>query len=225
MKIALCISGKFRNSIFCFPTIYRNFILNYDTDVFIHTWDDIDDALNLYQPKKILVENEKDVLKLELAKLDLSNEVKVNPYSNINNNILMYYGVKKVIEMVDDSYDFIIRIRPDLYLNTKLHLDTIFDDLNNKKYDLQIPNSRQNHNGMNDQIAIGKFKQMKYYSSLIDNVNVISNSIKYWHPETILDVFLKTLGVSVNQLHYEYGIVRNVNVEFSESSNINYKSV
>jgi hypothetical protein len=225
MKIALCISGKFRNSIFCFPTIYRNFILNYDTDVFIHTWDDIDDALNLYQPKKILVENEKDVLKLELAKLDLSNEVKVNPYSNINNNILMYYGVKKVIEMVDDSYDFIIRIRPDLYLNTKLHLDTIFDDLNNKKYDLQIPNSRQNHTGMNDQIAIGKFKQMKYYSALIDNVNVISNSIKYWHPETILDVFLKTLGVSVNQLHYEYGIVRNVNVEFSESSNINYKSV
>jgi hypothetical protein len=225
MKIALCISGKFRNSIFCFPTIYRNFILNYDTDVFIHTWDDIDDALNLYQPKKILVENEKDVLKLELAKLDLSNEVKVNPYSNINNNILMYYGVKKVIEMVDDSYDFIIRIRPDLYLNTKLHLDTIFDDLNNKKYDLQIPNSRQNHTGMNDQIAIGKIKQMKYYSALIDNVNVISNSIKYWHPETILDVFLKTLGVSVNQLHYEYGIVRNVNVEFSESSNINYKSV
>jgi hypothetical protein len=225
MKIALCISGKFRNSIFCFPTIYRNFILNYDTDVFIHTWDDIDDALNLYQPKKILVENEKDVLKLELAKLDLSNEVKVNPYSNINNNILMYYGVKKVIEMVDDSYDFIIRIRPDLYLNTKLHLDTIFDDLNNEKYDLQIPNSRQNHTGMNDQIAIGKIKQMKYYSALIDNVNVISNSIKYWHPETILDVFLKTLGVSVNQLHYEYGIVRNVNVEFSESSNINYKSV
>jgi hypothetical protein len=137
----------------------------------------------------------------------------------------MYYGVKKVIEMVDDSYDFIIRIRPDLYLNTKLHLDTIFDDLNNEKYDLQIPNSRQNHTGMNDQIAIGKIKQMKYYSALIDNVNVISNSIKYWHPETILDVFLKTLGVSVNQLHYEYGIVRNVNVEFSESSNINYKSV
>lgn len=225
MKIALCISGKFRNSVFCFPTIYRNFILNYDTDVFIHTWDDVDDALNLYQPKKILVENEKDVLESELAKITLSNDVKVNPYSNINNNILMYYGVKKVIEMVDDSYDFIIRIRPDLYLNTKLHLDTIFDDLNNEKYDLQIPNSRQNHNGMNDQIAIGKFKQMKYYSALIDNVNVISNSIKYWHPETILDVFLKTLGVSVNQLHYEYGIVRNVNVEFSESSNINYKSV
>lgn len=225
MKVALCISGEFRNSVFCFPTIYKNFILNYDTDVFIHTWSSASDSINLYQPKKILIENREDVLKSEFAKINLSNNVKVNPYSNMNNNILMYYGIKKVIEMVDDSYDFIVRIRPDLYLNNKLHLDDIFSDLNNGKYDLQIPNRRQNHTGMNDQIAIGKFKEMKYYSRVSDNFNIIVNTTKYWHPESILDVFLKGLKFKINQLDYEYGLVRNVNVEFSPSTNINYKSI
>ena len=225
MKIALCISGKFRNSVFCFPTVYNNFILNYNTDVFIHTWGSVEECFNLYQPKKILVENAQDVLKSELGKIVLSSDVKINPYSNINNNILMYYGVKKVIEMVDDSYDFIIRIRPDLYLNNKLNLDTIFDDLNNKKYDLQIPNKRQNHDGINDQIAIGRFKEMKYYSSVLDNINIIVNTTKYWHPESILNIFLKGMAFKVNQLDYEYGLVRNVDVEFSPASNINYKSI
>ena len=225
MKIALCISGKFRNSVFCYPSIYNNFILNYNTDVFIHSWDYVQESFDLYQPKKVIVENEMEILKSELSKIQLSNTVTINPYSNINNNILMYYGIKRVVDMVDDDYDFIIRIRPDLYFNDKLCLDAIFDDLSKEKYDLQIPNQTQNHTGMNDQIAIGSFKKMKYYSYVFDNINEIVNTTNYWHPESILYTFLKTLKFKVNQLNCEYGLVRDINVNFSPSSNINYKSI
>lgn len=58
MKIALCISGQFRNSMFCFPNIYRSFILNYNTDVFIHSWEYSEELFDLYKPTKIILDNE-----------------------------------------------------------------------------------------------------------------------------------------------------------------------
>lgn len=224
MKIALCISGKFRNSIFCFPTLYNNFILNKKTDVFIHSWDNVEECFELYNPKKIIIESQKEVLDKELSKIRITDDVKVNPSSNISNNVLMFYGIKKVIELVDDSYDVVIRIRPDLYLN-KLPMVKILNQLNNNQYDLQIPNPLQNHTGINDQIAIGITQKMKVYSSVFDNLNNILNETKYWHPESILNFFLKKNNININQINYQYGIVRDVNVIFAGHSNINYKKI
>ena len=52
MKIALCLSGKPRSSMFCYPYIYDAFMNNeHQVDVFIHSWNECR-ALDLYRPKK-----------------------------------------------------------------------------------------------------------------------------------------------------------------------------
>lgn len=225
MRIALCISGKLRNSLFCFPTIYRNFILNYNTDVFMHVWEYNQQVFDVYQPTQLLIENENEVLSNTKSKLRLAHNIKINPYSNMDNNILMYYGIEKCISMVDSKYDAIIRLRPDLYFTNIIELTNIIDDLKNKKYDLQIPNIRYNHTGINDQIAIGNYHNMKLYSKVFSNINNIVNSTKYWHPESILTSHINNLNIKVNQMDYEYGLVRGVDVEFSKHTIINYKNI
>jgi len=73
LKIALCISGKARSSMFCFPYIYDAFMNNiYNVDVFIHTWNECR-VIDLYRPKRVEIESEQDVLNSILPQLNLHN--------------------------------------------------------------------------------------------------------------------------------------------------------
>jgi hypothetical protein len=61
LKIALCLSGEPRSSMFCFPYIYESFINlgpQYEVDVYIHSWKNFR-ALPLYNPKSIKIEPNK----------------------------------------------------------------------------------------------------------------------------------------------------------------------
>jgi len=44
----------------------------YDVDVFIHTWDECR-AIDLYNPKKVEIDSQKDVLDFILPHIDLEN--------------------------------------------------------------------------------------------------------------------------------------------------------
>lgn len=220
-KIALCISGKFRNSIFCFPTLYGNFIKNKNTDVFIHTWDNLQNVFDLYNPKKILIENQDEIYDNLFPDINLS-KININRTANIKNNFLMFYGIKKCIDMVNDEYDYIIRIRPDLYLQKTIPLNAILDDIEKNRYDIQIPDERQNHTGLNDQIAIGSYFSMKTYSDVYKNIKKIVDKTHYWHVETILKEHITMNNIKINQIPYEYGIVRKVDVTFTRPTQITY---
>ena len=41
MKVALCLSGHFRTFLLCKDSLLSNFILEYNPDIFIHTWDNL----------------------------------------------------------------------------------------------------------------------------------------------------------------------------------------
>jgi hypothetical protein len=129
----------------------------------------------------------------------------------------MYYGINKVIAMVDDTYDVIIRIRPDMYLNNKLELDMILSDITTKKYEIQIPSPQYNFGGYNDQIAIGSYHSMKIYGNFINHIQNVSNENKWWHSETLLKKYLDNYSISVNQLEYDYKLLRDVTLRLSST--------
>jgi hypothetical protein len=192
---------------FCFPYIYDAFINNnYNVDVFIHTWDECR-VIDLYNPKKLEIENEQEVLNSIIPQLNLEN-IKIE--GNIGNNILMYYSIKKCFNLIDDIYDIVIRSRFDLLLQPKFDIIPIITDLNLKKYDIYIPNKSFNMGGYNDQVAIGTYNSMKSYSDTILNLNEFANKLRRWHPETFLKKQLDDNNIKVNQTDLDYRLVRNV---------------
>ena len=58
IKVALCLSGEPRNSMFSFPYIYESLVKlghMYEVDIYIHSWKDFR-ALPLYNPKKYSID-------------------------------------------------------------------------------------------------------------------------------------------------------------------------
>jgi len=210
MKIALCISGKPRSSMFCYPYIYDAFMNNkHQVDVFIHSWNQCR-VLDLYKPKKLEINSDSEVLNMLLPMLNL-NGIKIE--GNVQNNILMYYSIKRCFDLIDSEYDVIIRARFDLLLQPKFDIESIINDLSNKKYDIYIPTEEFNMGGYNDQLAIGTYDAMKIYSDTFLNLNIFAHELGRWHPETFLGKQLKDNNIKVHQTNWDYRLVRNVNVE------------
>jgi hypothetical protein len=210
MKIALCISGKPRSSMFCYPYIYDVFMNNkHQVDVFIHSWNECR-VLDLYRPKQLEINSDSEALDMLLPMLNL-NGVKIE--GNVQNNVLMYYSIKRCFDLIDAEYDVIIRARFDLLLQPKFDIESILTDLKNKKYDIYIPNEEFNMGGYNDQLAIGTSAAMEIYSNTFFNLNQFAHELKRWHPETFLGKRLNDNNIKVKQTHWDYRLVRNVNVE------------
>jgi hypothetical protein len=210
MKIALCISGKPRSSMFCYPYIYDAFINNeHQVDTFIHSWDECR-AIDLYNPKKLEINSDKEALDILVPMLDLTG-IKIE--GNTKNNVLMYYSIKKCFDLIEDEYDVVIRARFDLLLQPKFNIESILTDLINKKYDIYIPTEEFNMGGYNDQLAIGTYSAMKIYSDTFLNLNIFAHELGRWHPETFLGKQLKDNNIKVYQTNWDYRLVRNVNVE------------
>jgi hypothetical protein len=206
-KIALCLSGLIRHSFFCFPYIYQTFLnQDLDVDVFIHTWND-SPTINLYNPKKYKIENETDVINHIRPQIPLDG---VRIEGNVNNNIKMFYSIKKCFELVPDDYDVVIRCRFDLFLRDKIDLKHWVDKILSNEIDLYIPNERFNMGGVNDQLAIGSYNGMKIYSDCIMYLNNLSKTLNRWHPESLLGTHLNQYNLKIIQDNYEYRIVKDV---------------
>jgi hypothetical protein len=210
MKIALCLSGKVRSSMFCYPYIYDAFMNNeHEIHTFIHSWAH-SRVFDLYKPKVLQINSDTDALNSILPMLDLNN-IKIE--GNIHHNVLMYYSIKSCFDLIDDVYDIVIRSRFDLLLQPKFDIQSILNDLINKKYDIYIPNEEFNMGGYNDQLAIGTYDAMKIYSDTFFNLNEFAHELGRWHPETFLGKQLKDNNIKIHQTHWDYRIVKNVYVD------------
>jgi len=210
MKIALCISGKPRSSMFCYPYIYDAFMNNeHQVDVYIHTWEYCR-AIDLYRPIKLLINSQDEVLTKMLPMINLDG---VNMEGNHYHNLLMYYSIKRCFDLIEGEYDVVIRTRFDLLLQPKFNIQEILDDLQSKKYDIYIPTEGFNVGGYNDQLAIGTHNAMKVYSDTLFNLNNFGQELKRWHPETFLAKQLNDNNIKVHQTDWDYRIVRNVGVQ------------
>jgi hypothetical protein len=239
MRIALCLSGEPRSSMFSFPYIYEAFLKDnqlYDIDVYCHSWKGFR-ALDLYKPKNYKIENINEHLFVESALKtlttfpteistlkDISDNFTPNT-SLFKNSILMYSSIKKCFNLVQEPYDVYIRCRYDVFFRNKFWLFPILNDIGHKKYDMFIPLRfayRSTPLNYNDQIAIGNYFSMKVYTNLIDNLQTIVNNTNVWDPEMWLRYWLDTNKIKINQHFVDYTLVRQSSLVTNEESYTNF---
>jgi|TARA_R110002020_G_scaffold136005_1_gene303565 hypothetical protein len=209
IKVALCLSGEPRNSMFSFPYIYESLVKlghMYEVDIYIHSWKDFR-ALPLYNPKKYSIDwvEGGELLKEKYLYLrSLTNHSKTQKLLDqlyefsfnstpLKNSFLMYLSMLRCFNLINTSYDIYIRGRFDLYFNSPFNIRFILESIKENKYDIFVPPTSDYKTSLlfNDQFAICNLKAAKHYFNLYNNIpNLIeqSNSLNthYWLKEHLI---------------------------------------
>jgi hypothetical protein len=192
MKVALLLSGQFRNGKECYQSIYDNLISHYDTDVFISyyyeepdvTFEELDE---LYKPKYIMYEKyEKDLI----DKFNLTNNFLHYTESNPSSLCKMWFGNMMVNILKDDyeknndmKYDVVIKCRFDVNILEKIELKLP----NNQIY---IPIGWDHMDGVNDVFAYGDSDSMNHYLNAYYSLDGFIHEGRFIHPEMLLKAHL-----------------------------------
>lgn len=232
MKVALILSGQFRNAKECYNSIKNNILDVYSPDVFISSWlnpkditpsgwfghtpnDDctINDVINMYNPISIEMETFDTNINKPFKNLSdkLDSLLPENTETKTINVVSMHYKrykanqLKKNYENLNNfKYDIVISSRFDLEFLEKLNLEE-----NNS---VNIPIGFDWANGISDLFAYGKSDIMDEYFNLFNMFEFyrLNKNISY-APEYNLKYHLdfKELNVSRFLLHYR---LRGVNI-------------
>ncbi len=191
MRVALLLSGKYRDAKNCFSTINENIIKIYNPDIFISTWtnplnvrdanyggaypaDDIttSEILDLYQPISFESETFDDSQNGYYRKLSsLVDKTHEEEISNITlNTYSMWYkrwrcnNLKKDWETKNEfKYDVVIMCRFDIFILEPLIIDVQQDTI-------KIPHGYDYYRGFGDCFSYGPSKRM---DDLFEIVNYI----------------------------------------------------
>ena len=233
IKVALCLSGEPRSSMFCFPYIYESFVNlgpEYEVDVYIHSWKNFR-AFPLYNPKQSRIDylggiggNVSYINQRFNHVLPVISEVFKNEFNVSNefteqtnfflNSFLMLSSIQNCFSLIKESYDVYIRCRYDLIFNNKFKIYQIIEDILGKKYDIFIPKKAKeftNHkknNELNDQLAIGNFKAINSYSNIESNLKDIIINTRQWAPEIWLRTQLEMDNIKINEYFVDHSLVR-----------------
>lgn len=224
LKIALCLSGEPRSTMFCYPYIYENLIQKYSTDVYIHSWRPFR-ALDLYNPVKSSIEPEEEFLALEYFKsFPYPNKIKefkneVHEYSKSSNLFLncfkMLLSIEKCFKLIENpsKYDAIIRCRLDVMFRYPGWFDNLLKNIVENKNDIIVPWGGLDPYQYGDTFAIGNSKSMGLYSQMMTNLPTIAESLEIWHGEHILGKTLEFHKLKVDaNLSIPIQIVRHSNI-------------
>jgi hypothetical protein len=179
--VAVCISGQFRSFDKCLPSIFKNLILtnsNYELKFFT--------SFAKEENKPITIPTEffkiSSVIKIEEDSVlpDLSYQKSKYKYQDYqldgeNDTKLIYYQLKQfqsVFNMVKGyekdnnmTFDYVMRLRPDLEFNSIFNWDLFEDSI--------ITPSEDHFRGYNDRFAVGPRNLMEIYM----------NRLNYWMSE------------------------------------------
>jgi hypothetical protein len=186
MRVALLLSGQFRNGKELIYNLYDSIIKQYQPDIFIsYSYDtnvevNLDILNQLYYPKEIQFNKYPDLFAY-------SNNIAQE--TNRQSLLRMLYGINRVnalksyYEQTNEfKYDFVIRTRFDLEYTQPLELKNFND--------ITIPIGWDHRGGYNDTFAYGSSEAMDYYSSLFSNLETYLNEGALLHPESILKYHL-----------------------------------
>lgn len=220
MKIAVCFSGRTRNFEDTFPYFQKNFFNNNDVDIFVYGspnkngyQQNLESIINLYNPKKIVLNDEEYYNNL-VEKYNFNGSF-IKMWYNIyhSNNLRVQYEIEN-----DFKYDFVFRLRFDyFFLRTLDEVKINLNEIDDNK--LAIPN-RWNFTCMHplakcDMFSIGTSLSMNKYCDLYKNVNECLKNFDYPrhhlggpHPESVLGIYLNDINLNVietdSPVEYEY---------------------
>ena len=209
MKIALLLTGQFRNIAETYPHIKGRILDRFNPDVFISTWNpsdkiknslrsetiDILDSLNsqevldIFNPKKYSSDDFNSPFiqeKITRANLYIDKTPSTGEINAIS-VFSMWYKIQDCLNLMVDyenkfsiKYDYIIKCRFDLKFHNSLPLPK-------NDSDIIIPPGYDWRDGINDLFAFGSRESMIYYCSMFNFLEkYISEDDVLFHPETIL---------------------------------------
>lgn len=219
MKIALCFSGQPRSVEETFPYIEEHILNRFSPDIYAHVWYDdawvgkrivsaggvvatnpikdnvIHKIQTLYQPKRLLIDSPKVFDEKEYSSRKF-------PQIKPQNSLSQRYSIQKAFELIDSSYDVVIRMRFDWAIQTMIELPTVFGKI-------LMPNDCPHNDGVNDQFAIGPTNLMKVYCNLYDNIDrLFYNDGVVFCDEILLYKHLKQYNVPIHLMPIQYHLQR-----------------
>ena len=229
IKVALCLSGEPRSSMFSFPYIYENCI-NLDPEVF-----EVDTysysfkgfrALPLYNCKKYVVDNrngdelfhqwfhplEKNFNSKSLDLLINTSNGILNNQNGIKNLFLMYLNIYNCFNLIQGEYDIYIRARHDIIFQNKFFIEEYISKILSKDVDIYVPKGNIMGNEKTqlyvDQFAIGNYKGMSYYSNLINSLLDLINENVSVKSEILLHKYLNNNDLKISKSFLKMNLVR-----------------
>lgn len=202
-KTAFLFSGQLRGFLYSYPTIQKYFETLFDETHVDYVFNVLKENYDINHPNIVKIKYWDNDPVDQLHSYCLPNGIGgfSQYHSNLNNNIvhdtqykhfmLQWYFVKNSYSLMEDiyeQYDFIVRIRPDLFFFKPildLNISSIDDStiIVPKKFDF---------GGICDRLAIGRPRAMKYYLHFYDECNNIPGN-----SETRLQIYLKKHNINV----------------------------
>lgn len=235
-RVAVCLSGHLRTFERTHKSLKDNLIAPLNADVFIHTWEMLGsenskagaDQLSssattkskislireFYDPKKINIETFDKNYFMNLGnKVNILDSDRMYVVNHLGYHFAMFYSIKKANDLKSEfeiengfKYDYVIRFRPDLYLETKIN-QSFFPSHKNS---IVTPMIAQYHSdGMNDQIAIGSSENMDTYSLIFNNkLQYCQSRVCSIRPESLLRYHCTKHGLVIEKKNIQYLIIR-----------------
>ncbi|MGE4351928.1 MAG: hypothetical protein AB7E52_07050, partial [Bdellovibrionales bacterium] len=212
-KLAVCLSGEFR----CVRDNLRQvqaFLQGVDCDIFLHGWSNENEALVVRElnPTAYLFEPRKDFT--ALAERIALPERNIKPQRD-QGSLSMFYGMHQTLELLKphmDDYDFVLRLRPDLFFEKGLYelLIEIGEQGDFPDKMIYVPPTYHSQ-GINDQIALGSTQEMSTYLSVYSYVEK-NIDLLYFNPEYLLLSNLLSHGVRIGLFDLPYALLRHAPV-------------
>ncbi len=158
LKIAVCFFGHLRSYQKCAPFLRRNFLKYYDCDLFMHTWSTLDHNTQTWHKLKKAEGNTRreDIIRAygNLKNIEIEEQkpkdlgvIRIKGDHTDKETKMSLFGIGAVLHSMRESlrgceeyaaenkvkYDYILFVRPDIWLKKPLRIDKILKDMPSKK--------------------------------------------------------------------------------------------
>jgi hypothetical protein len=198
--------------------------------IFMHTWKTNDDTQNVlgnkiqqkidYTEYKLL---HPDIYKIDnqddfLASIDISHyfykDVLLAKGSNkdgewnidlIKNHLCALESMKRGLEMIPDTFRYVMFIRPDIMIFNELPIQQMLQQMLQHK--ISIPNNNH-YEGLNDRFAMMNYKNALIYGKRIDELAEYRKSNGRIVSEKYVKFIVNKYKIPVNLIDFNFNIIR-----------------
>ncbi len=194
MKIAILLSGRIRGYAQSYSNMIHHIVQGNEVDFFASypkdtSNEELIEFLKMFQPK-VFIRSDEEYFSIEKYSIPTHIHVK-SPH----NMMCMYLNRNRVYELFEkykneknQKYDLVLSCRVDFIIHSKLDLSLLFEK---SKEDLICIPAGEDHNGINDRMAIGNEKMMKEYMTCYQSLQYLLDHGGTFHPETILKEYFE----------------------------------
>jgi len=212
MKVALVITGHMRCWKQLFPYFKHKYILPYDPDIYISTWNtegwwkwgsfyeqspsiNVDEIIEAYKPVDINIED----FNSYKDSFESRSKYFTNTIGYPVNAISMIYKWYDGIRLIKDDYDLVIRLRTDVE-----YLDPLPDFDPDKFYAPHHPGLNQG--GLGDMLHASSYDKMKTFGDLYINLEYVYNQTNMLCPHLITQKYIEMNNFDLVEFKCNYNL-------------------